>query len=276
MTDARLKRPHFRKPPIYEQAIAIVFERQKDFSIVDPGLFWGEVRDEFPNCEAGPKLPNPVELFDSPESQALISAIPAIQLPRSVFSTVDGGELIQLQDDKFVFNWVRKSEEAQYPRFETTSARFWHFFEMWVRFSKNRYGAEPVFKQCELTNVNVIPVKDFGRDFDDMHQAFIIDPFDWEVPGLVAETYVRQRVHRIVGDRGEPLGRLHSVIAPVYDIEGEKAFHFEITARSAPAITSVEAAREFYDRAHIMINAAFVASVTKAMRETWGEVSDGE
>jgi uncharacterized protein (TIGR04255 family) len=217
-----------------------------------------------------------VELFDRPESQAIISAIPAIQLPRTVYSAERGGESIQLQDDKFVFNWVRESEEAEYPRFEKTSERFWKFFEQWSRFCEDRHGSTPTLRQCELTNVNVIPVADFGSDFEDMHHAFIVDPFDWQVSGLLAETYVRQRVHRIVDEQGEPLGRLHSVISPVYGPDGEKAFHFELTARSTPTIKTVEAATEFFDRAHMMINGAFIASVTKTIKEVWGEFSDGE
>jgi uncharacterized protein (TIGR04255 family) len=276
MTDERLKRPHFRKPPIFEQAIAVVFERQKDFSIVDPGLFWREIIGDFPKCTAGAKLPNAVELFDRPESQAIISVIPAAQLPRTVYLSAHGNELIQLQDDKFVFNWVRETEDAEYPRFERTSERFWKFFELWARFSEGRHGSGPALKQCELTNVNVIPVNDFGRDFEDMYHAFIVDPFDWQVPGLVAETYVRQRVHRIVDDQGEPLGRLHSTISPVYGPDGEKAFQFELTARSTPTVKSVEAATEFFERAHMMINGAFIASVTKKIRNVWGELTDGE
>jgi hypothetical protein len=109
-----------------------------------------------------------------------------------------------------------------------------------------------------------------------MYHAFIVDPFDWQVPGLVAETYVRQRVHRIVDDQGEPLGRLHSTISPVYGPDGEKAFQFELTARSTPTVKSVEAATEFFERAHMMINGAFIASVTKKIRNVWGELTDGE
>lgn len=276
MTIADLQRPHFKRPPIFEQAIALVFERLQNFAIVDPGLFWSEVREEFPLSETAPRLATSVELFDSPETQVTFSALPAVQLPRTVFKTDPEGELIQLQDDKFVFNWVRSSDEAQYPRFETTSARLWELYARWSRFCSERYGATPQLKQCELTNVNVVPVKDFGEDFADMHRAFVVDPFEWKVPGLVAETYVRQRVHRIVNEGGDALGRLHSVISPVFGANDEKAFHFELTARSLPTIRTDEQAKDFFELAHIMINAAFLASVTEHMRSVWGEERHGE
>ncbi len=276
MNTSPLQRPHFKRPPIFEQAIALVFEPLREFSIVDPGLFWPQVREEFPLSETAPRLPTSVELFDEPEAQMQFSAHPAVQLPRTVLKSSSESELIQLQDNRFVFNWVRASEDAEYPRFEKTIERLWVLYSKWAKFCEERYGVAPRLRQCELTNVNVIPVADFGSSFADMHLAFAVDPFDWRVPGLVAETYVRQRVHRMVDEESQPLGRLHSVISPVYGPKNEQAFHFELTARSAPEINSLEQARVFFDHAHIMINAAFMASVTKHMRDVWGEMENGE
>lgn len=276
MTTAPLSRPHFRKPPIFEQAIALVFDRLRDFSIVDPGLFWTEIREQFPLSESAPRLPTSVELFDGPEAQLTFSALPPVQLPRTVFKTNPEGELVQIQDDKFVFNWVRTSQAAQYPRFERTSARLWELYTLWAKFYEKRYGTAPPLKQCELTNVNVVEVKDFGDDFADMHRAFVVDPFEWNVPGLVAETYVRQRVHRLVDENGDAIGRLHSVITPVFGPSNQKAFHFELTARSSPNIKTEDQARDFFEHAHVMINAAFMASVTKHMLSVWGEKKHGE
>lgn len=275
MTEIALKRPHFRNPPIFEQAIALTYERIRDYGMVDPGLFWALVRDRFPQSETAPRLPTAVELFDGQDQQLTLTAVPSLQLPRTVFKDPVHGELLQLQDDKFVFNWVRPSEDAQYPRFELTSARLWEFYEVWSEFIRGLHGEAPQLRQCELTNVNIIPVNSFGHDFNDMNRAFVVDPFDWNVPGLVAETYIRQRVHLMVDDDSQPLGRLHSSISPVFGSDGEKAFQFELTARSAPTIKSLEDARNFFDRAHMMINGAFVASVTKQMRDFWGE-RDGE
>jgi uncharacterized protein (TIGR04255 family) len=275
MTDALIKRPHFKNPPIYEQAISIGFERLTAFSIVDPGLFWTHLRDEFPIVESGPRLPITTEWFEGPDAQSTLTLSPAVPLPKTVYKTPDAGELIQLQDDKFVFNWVRASENAQYPRFEQTSARTYSLFARWSDFVAERHGKAPQIRQCELTNVNVVPVKEFGADFDDMNRAFKVDPFAWDVPGLVAETYVRQRVHRMVDESMNSIGRLHSVISPVFLESGEKAFHFEITARSAPNIGTLDEARDFFNRGHDMINGAFLASVTNYMREVWGEKTDG-
>jgi uncharacterized protein (TIGR04255 family) len=275
MTKTAHKRPHFRRPPIVEQAITLNFERIRDFDIVDPGLFYNEVREQFPVAETGARFQMSVELFEGRETHSSLSVTPGLVLPRAIFRNLDSGELIQVQDDCFVFNWVRPSTDAQYPRFERTSSRLWELFDRWVAFIRSRHGSDVILRQCEMTNVNVIPVSDFGRDFDDMGRAFIVDPFAWTVEGLVAETYVRRRVHRIVDERGEPLGRLHSVITPAFSEANEKTFHLELTARSAPGISTYDDAKAFIDRAHTMINGAFLASITPEMRALWGE-EDGE
>lgn len=276
MTLHAIKRPHFQRPPIFEQAISLNFERVRDFGIADPGLFYAVVNDQFPTVETGPRMQLSTELFEGQTSASTISVSPGMQLPRAIYGNPSNGELIQIQDDSFVFNWVRPTPESQYPRFERTSARLWELFGLWSGFIRDRHGARVRLRQCELTNVNVIPVRDFGTDFNDMNRAFKVDPFEWNVEGLIAETYIRRRVHRMVDGAGRPIGRLHSVITPVFGESGEKTFHFELTARSAPEIATEEEARLFFDCAHSTINGAFLASVTDKMRAFWGEEEDGQ
>ena len=269
MTAPPPERPHFERPPILEQAISLSFERIKSFDLVDFGLFWDRIKDQFPNCETGARFNAPIEGFEEISSPITFSLMGPVELPRSLLRN-DDGELVQVQDDSFGFNWIKPSSDSAYPRFERTSARLWELFNLFASFLEERGHSRPIFRQCELTNVNLIPIKDFGTDFGDMANAFVVDPFAWKVEGLLAETYVRRRQHKIVNTDGRPVGRLHSVISPVFR-DGEKAFQFELTARSPPTIRTKEDAVAFFDRAHSMINKAFWVSVSRRMREFWGE-----
>lgn len=269
-----MKRPHFRKPPIMEQAISLVFERLIDFDNVDFGLFWSEVRGQFPHAETTLRAMHPVENFEGRVASATFTLSGPPILARSLFRSPNTGELLQLQDDFFGFSWVKQSEDSEYPRYETTSAHFWKYYQVFLNYLLERYDISPVLRQCELINVNIIPVSAFGRSYSDMALAFKVDPFDWNVPGLEAETYIRNRQHAIIGNDGKPVGRLHSVITPVVDEVGEKHFQFQLQARSAPNIQDANEARTFFDRAHELINGAFVRSVTPKMLEIW-EQYDG-
>jgi uncharacterized protein (TIGR04255 family) len=269
-----MQRPHFRKPPIMEQAISLIFERLIDFDNVDFGLFWSTVRDEFPRADTTVRASHPVESFEGRAATSSVVLSPNL-LARSLFKSPQSGELIQLQDDFFGFSWVKQTAEDEYPRFERTSERFWEFYDRFVRYVSGRYDVTPTLRQCELVNVNIIPVSSFGSDYGDMGRAFKVDPFDWRVEGLQAETYVRNRQHAILDNAGEPMGRLHSVITPVVDQSGRKHFQFQLTARSSPTIHEVGDARAFFERAHEMINGAFVNSVTPEMLKQW-EQYDGD
>jgi len=269
-----MQRPHFRKPPIIEQAISLVFERLIDFDNVDFGLFWSAVRGSFPQAETTLRANHPVETFEGRPATANIVLSPNL-LARSLFRNAATGELLQLQDNFFGFSWVKLDEGAQYPRFDRTSARFWEFYDKFLSYLRERYDVAPTLRQCELANVNIIPVSSFGSDYADMGRAFKVDPFDWHVEGLQAETYVRTRQHALLDSAGQPIGRLHSVITPVVDKTGEKHFQFQLTARSSPTIHNSDDARAFFERAHEMINNAFVSSVTPKMLEQW-EPYDGD
>lgn len=269
-----MQRPHFRKPPIMEQAISLVFERLIDFDNVDFGLFWSIIRETFPQAGTTIRATHPVEHFEGRSASGSVVLSPNL-LARSLFRNPSSGELLQLQDDFFGFSWVKVSDEAHYPRFEKTSDRFWQFYEVFLQYLAERYDVAPTLRQCELVNVNIIPVSSFGSDYGDMARAFKIDPFDWHVEGLRAETYIRNRQHAILDVAGEPIGRLHCVISPVIDQSGEKHFQFQLTARSSPTIHETGEAHAFFERAHEIINGAFVSSVTPEMLKQW-EQYDGD
>ena len=269
-----MQRPHFRKPPIMEQAISLVFERLIDFDNVDFGLFWTTVKDSFPQADTTIRAAHPVESFEGRSASSSV-VLSTNLLARSLFRNPKSGELLQLQDDFFGFSWVKLSEEDHYPRFEQTSERFWEFYGRFLRYLSERYDAAPTLRQCELVNVNIVPVSSFGTGYGDMARAFKVDPFDWHVDGLQAETYVRNRQHAILGVAGDPIGRLHSVITPVVDQLGDKHFQFQLTARSSPTFHEAGEARAFFERAHEMINGAFVSSVTPEMLKQW-EQYDGK
>lgn len=270
MKSPHAARPDFADPPIIEQAITVSFESIRGYNIATPGLFAAKERTHFPTVETAPRTPISTEMFAGHDGHIAFTASPSMQVPRAIFKGPTGGEIIQVQDDTFVYNWIKARPTDPYPRFEHTSAKFWDVFERFVSFIDNETGSRPKLRQCELTNVNIIPVSQFGTDFSDIGKAFNVDPFDWRVEGLVAETYIRKRLHRMVDESGRPVGRLHSTISPV-SRQSEQFFQFELTARSGPSITDRRDAERFFDRARSAINGVFMASVTDAMKHIWGE-----
>lgn len=265
-------RPHFDRPPLVEQAIVAVFEPIEHFTIVDYGLFWAELKDEFPVVESTDPAVAQVESFDHPRApDPTLQLLQSLPLPRAMFRDAVGGELVQLQADRFGFNWS-KVDGGHYPRSEPVMARFENLFERFRSFVAGRGLGSMNLRQCELTNLNIIPVQDFGAGYDEMTEALRVDPLDLGLPFLRAETYTRSRQHRILGSNGDSLGRLHTVITPVVSTQdGAKAFRLEFTARSRPSINSLDEMRAFFAVGRDAINGAFCSTVTDKMRERWGQ-----
>jgi len=271
MTPETPIRLEFDRPPLIEQAISVSFDPIERFRIVDYGLYWAELRGEFPNVSSDNPLPTLVETFDELQTPSVnFSLMERLPLPRAMFRN-DRGELVQVQPDRFAFNWAKEGD-ADYPRSERVMARFEELIEKFIGYLRGRKLGELKVRQCELTNLNILPVAEFGSSYGDMTKALVVNPLDLGLPFLKPETYNRNRQHRIVGADGKPIGRLHSVISPVVSNQDRsQAFKLELTARSAPIINTLDDARWFFGVARNVINGAFRATVTPEMRKRWGE-----
>jgi uncharacterized protein (TIGR04255 family) len=264
-------RPHYQRPPLVEQAISVSFEPPSGFSIADFGLFWLEIRDQFPTIQTAKRLEKTLENFDGPRAAGIeFNILTEAPIPRALYRA-NSGEVIHLQDNRFGYNWAKLGQN-EYPRSEHVMGKFEHYFDKFKDFAKARGMGSIVLDQCEITNLNILPVDDFGTDYSDLSEALKVDPLDLGIEYLPPETLVRQRQHRILNGRGEPIGRLHISISPVISNQDQsKAFRFELTARSANVVATLDDARSFFAIARNAINGAFQSLVTDKMKAIFGQ-----
>ena len=269
-------RPKFLNPPLIERAISVVFEPLPAFSLGDYGLFWSELSHEFPTSESMEPVDAQRESFDGfRPAQVNLQLVSAKMLPRASFRNVETGELIQLQNDRFGFNWIKTSDDHRYPHSEATIERFFQLFEQFRRYVSLRNLGALVITQCELTNVNVVPVSDVGVDFADMATVFRLAPLESECANIRLENQLVGSKHVMLDDNGKPIGRVHTLGQPSLRVpNNEEAYRLDISARGAPIGVDVEGARIFFEAAVTAVNAVFLASTTKAGRRFWGE-TDG-
>src|SRR4051812_2068164 len=99
----------FKNPPINELVIGVHFEREiASLRSEHVGLFWGQVRQTFPNIQqqtpvVPPTLPPLQQLFVSSE----------LWMPRFWLEAPDDSILMQIQNNAFLFNWRKR--ETDYP-----------------------------------------------------------------------------------------------------------------------------------------------------------------
>ena len=126
------------------------------------GLFWTQIRSDFPLTEAQISLPSQIERFDGDQlfPQAPTVAFGSVDpdTARIWFLSEDQTRLIQVQPDRFIINWRKITGEEVYPRYASAlRPRFEREFNDFQRFI-NTQGKEALnLQQCEVTYVNDIP-----------------------------------------------------------------------------------------------------------------------
>ena len=73
------------------------------------------------------------------------------------FLTVDGTQLIQIQRDRFAFNWRKLDTDRQYPHYDQVRDDFVRQLEKFLGFLREEGLEDPNPDQVELTYVNHIP-----------------------------------------------------------------------------------------------------------------------
>lgn len=269
---APITRPHFENPPLIEQAITVAFKAIEGFTLGDFGLFWRHIENEFPTCESQPVLPHSIEKFGTPANQRVgLRLMEAGFLPRCFYKSEDGRELVQVQNNRFTFNWI-KVDEAEYPRSDVLVPRFADLYGKFSQFLTEERGyAVPDIVQCELTNVNIVPVGDFGDSLVDAPAAFPLLPPSDLLKGVEVESYSYANHYVIQATDGEPIGRLHAQLEPALSIEDEEqVYKLELTARGRPDSSDLEGALRFLALGRDVINSAFMALTTKDVQTRWG------
>lgn len=267
-------RPKFKNPPLVERAVTVVFDKI-NLSLGDYGLFWSEVFSDFPISECASPIPAEIEQFDGFRPvEAKLELLEASVLPRALFRNALKGELIQLQPDRFSFNWIKVGDDHNYPHSEAVFERFFELLETFIAFiSRRDLGAiQPV--QCEITNVNVIAISDIGNSFLDFATVVKLPILTSGEPSLPLESEILGAKYLITDDAGRPLGRVHSIGQPSLRASTRQpVFRLDITARGAPIGDGIPGVKAFLDEAVSAVNGAFLASVTEAGRQFWGEIN---
>lgn len=248
-----------------------MFEPIPGLTIGHFGLFWQRIRSEFPFCTSQPAIPNVIEALGPPQllSVELIQGAPP---QRSLYQSAKTGELVQLQADRFSFNWML-TPGAAYPRYDATLPRFWKLFDLLVSFLEAEGLGAPSLTQCELTNVNIIPVEEFGETFADLTRALAI-----HIPDLAAysslslENVQAATQYLMLKDDGSHAGRLHVAAQTVRNIATAKtAIRLDLTARGGMAPMDRTMSQEFFEYARNAINAAFLEYTSGNAQKHWGK-----
>jgi uncharacterized protein (TIGR04255 family) len=236
------------------------------------GLFWAEqLREEFPIISDQTPLLLNEESFEtnlveqSPVQIRLEQGVPVV---RQWFSSADDTRLIQIQQDRFIQNWRRRSPDAtEYPRYETLRESFEQHFVMYSDFlASNDLGA-PTIRQAEVTYTNHLQPDEVWQKPGDLDRVLRSWRPDFGDEGLLTDPVedVRLVWRHTIADEVGPFARLYISVFPV--VTGGLAL--QLTVRGKPRDGSLKTTMAFFDMARERIVKGFTAITTEAMHRRW-------
>jgi len=245
----------FSNPPLTEVVCGIVFDAS-EFSSVHFGVYWSKIRQRFPLL---PKDQPPI----APGGQINLSIFPPLR--RVWFESENKQELVQIQSDRFYYNWRKQDEGDNYPRFKRNIyPRFtneWNEFYQWWTEEVNLVLL-PV--QYELTYINQID-KNFGWSSPaDNQKIFTFEGRDWN--GFLGSP--ESHVFALQFSLPDNLGTLSvSGKQALSSVNEDPVMLLELTARSLDADLELD---EWFGIAHERIVTGFVDLTKSSIHKEWG------
>lgn len=258
----------FDRPPVGEVALAVQFAQPATDDSLTLGAFWPRVRDEYPSVETQPPLPPMSEDFGPP-------GLPSVSFqlvgPSSRYwlLSADATELIQVQPDRFGFNWRKDPADAPYPRYRRLRERFERVFSAFVA-SVAESGRTAQATWCEITYINPIPAGDSSGGLRDL--STILRRLSPERPDFLPPPQDSNFAERFVLTRAEaPIGRFYVSATPALRMQDRTPMYvLTFTARGMPISPDVAGVLAFLDEGRDRIVRSFRDMTTTEMHETWG------
>ncbi len=272
------KTPKFDEPPVIETVMAIQFALLSNLRITHFGGFFDILKDAgFTTVQELPASPHQIEQeVETPQLPIFLSLLSQFQpqsfLPRTWFlsdETDKGQQLVQLQADRIVQNWRRKSLQGTfYPSYSSNRAEFEQTYTKFLSFAEQEKLGKVIPDQCEVSYVNHIPIGDFDGPEEAFRNCFRgLQTFEscphipkkasalglnwcYWLPELNGRLYIQASTAVIPGTH-------------------EKVIDLRITARGAPQDISIVGIMKWLNTGHYFVVNCFADITTDEMQQKW-------
>jgi len=268
--------PDYNKPPVNEVVLSAQFAPLANLKIVHFGDFWNEIKSEFPITEHKSKLPKQVEGSGMVErSGPQLQIITDAEIPRFWFQNNEQDWLIQVQNDRFIVNWIKKDKTFSYPRYKTVLDTFKKYFKLFRNYAEKNDLGEFLFDQCEVVYINTIISGEGWNQHGEADQIVRVLNLQSEpTVNPEAEDVSLTLRYPLIHDSNQ-VGRLYVELGPRFRRSANRpGYELRLTARGKPIGEREAGVRKFFDLGHECIVRTFDAITTSKMRAIW-ERNDG-
>lgn len=254
--------PKFDRPPLNEVAIGVVFEPIRALLIPHYGVLWQQFKDEYTAVEHAPALAGR-------DGVPVTDTATGLPLPRVWFRNRDGSKLVQVQNDRFYFNWRATDQNKTYPSFDTIRPEFDRLLKIFADFTEKDLGAAITPIECDLTYINFIAKGAGWHSSGDLEG--VLPDLQWRKQEArflpVPDKVLWQPLFLLPNGRGTLTVKLQpaKLVATGADI-----LRLEMIARGLPEPTTLAGCRSFFEIAHDWIVRGFAdLTATKVQHDLW-------
>ncbi len=270
MKTAELKKRQkqsFRNPPLIEVIMGMQFSNPLNYRTLDLADFWTALdRTTFPSyTEMSPLDPY------VPENMQVIEMSRLPKLRRIWFESEKKQALIQVQQDRFIYNWRRPvhnmENENCYPRYEKVKGSFLSYYKIFKGTMNNKNIENIIPSFLELTYVNFIDLPKNGlyeinNIFKDI--AWKTDDRCIQTPERIDHKYFFR-----IADLPITLTIHLSTTQSIHD--GKIGLSYELSARGPFNSLSETDVIDWFDNANLWITHSFTDMTTQYMHKKWGK-----
>lgn len=237
------------------------------------GLLWDRYRKEFPKLEERHSRPPVSESFEAApagQRQVRLQMLDRPDVSLVWFVSEEGNELIQVQRDRFVFNWRRQPGDMEYPRYGYVRKRFLETFDVFQRFLVDQGLGHVAPNQSEVSYVNQILSNGTWHGLDEIGNVIPSWRPRYTESFLPALEDFRLAVsYQMPDPEGRPKGRLRITTAPGRPENGRQTLVLQLTARGRPSDPTIESALDFLDTGREWIVRGFTAFTSPTAHLEW-------
>jgi len=264
--------PEFDNPPVSEVALSVEFIPVDGWKSPYWGLFWGKIREEYPDVQVHHPLRSQIEVFgsdfwaDRPPFQVAISEA---DLVRFWFLSKPANRLVQVQRDRFITNWRKVTGDEAYPRYiNDIRPRFVKEWERFKQFVASQKLGDLTVRQCEVTYINDIPRGEGWDSFADLMR--VLSPWSGKTVGKFLpplETLGMSGSFVMPNEQG----RLHFQTQHLRrSIDDREVLQLRLTARGNPETPDDSSVMKWMDLGREWIVRGFKELTTSEAHAFWG------
>ncbi|MBS8225911.1 TIGR04255 family protein [Vannielia litorea] len=269
MNNSQTATANYESPPLDEVVLGVQFEAIPDFTSAEIGAVRSLFSGEFPLVQEQPPLTPQFEVFGRDPGGAVLPRISLERAPlrsRMWFLSNEGNHLVQFQEDRFLLNWRRGTNGAEYPRFSGTSAVFLKNLSLLDEYVSQTRGQKLKYNQAEVSYINIIDMENLA-EAGDWLRFLSFENQDIETVAASFSEVIRDET------KSAPFARLHVELSTVLRRDTRKrSLRLGLTVRGRPTEIGQDGVGAFVKRARDRIVKRFGELTTQKASIAWRKI----